>query len=142
MKEEKVPQNVLESLDFTAKPDSMLEQMEKELISINTQGQTEETDGIAIRTLRDSKEVGMAALAAENGYQVILAVPDNMDDEKRLLVDTYGSRFILMTGEDAMKKAVEKAKELSGQEGMKDKVVIVMFPDSEMEETRSNDMTE
>ncbi len=142
MKEEKVPQNVLESLDFTAKPDSMLEQMEKELISINTQGQTEETDGIAIRTLRDSKEVGMAALAAENGYQVILAVPDNMDDEKKLLVDTYGSRFILMTGEDAMKKAVEKAKELSGQEGMKDKVVIVMFPDSEMEETRSNDMTE
>lgn len=142
MKEEKVPQNVLESLDFTAKPDSMLEQMEKELISINTQGQTEETDGIAIRTLRDSKEVGMAALAAENGYQVILAVPDNMDDEKKLLVDTYGSRFILMTGEDAMKKAVEKAKELSGQEGMKDKVVIIMFPDSEMEETRSNDMTE
>lgn len=142
MKEEKVPQNVLESLDFTAKPDSMLEQMEKELISINTQGQTEETDGIAIRTLRDSKEVGMAALAAENGYQVILAVPDNMDDEKKLLVDTYGSRFILMTGEDAMKKAVEKAKELSGQEGMKDKIVIVMFPDSEMEETRSNDMTE
>lgn len=142
MKEEKVPQNVLESLDFTAKPDSMLEQMEKELISINTQGQTEETDGIAIRTLRDSKEVGMAALAAENGYQVILAVPDNMDDEKKLLVDTYGSRFILMNGEDAMKKAVEKAKELSGQEGMKDKVVIIMFPDSEMEETRSNDMTE
>ena len=64
MKKEQIPQNVLQDIEYTVRPDGMTEQVEKELFDISADGQAENTDGVIFHMIRDDKEIGRMALAA------------------------------------------------------------------------------
>lgn len=58
--------------------------------------------------------VGLAAIAAARGYRAVLVMPDNMSEERKLLLKAHGAELVLTEGEKGMQGAIEKAEELKG----------------------------
>lgn len=56
--------------------------------------------------------IGLAAVAAAKGYQVLLTLPETMSVERRRLLQAYGARLVLTEGTEGMKGAIAKAEEL------------------------------
>ncbi|MFW6266600.1 MAG: cysteine synthase A [Halanaerobiales bacterium] len=59
--------------------------------------------------------IGLALIGSNQGYNVILVMPDTMSQERRDLLKAYGAKLVLTPGDKGMKGAIEKARELVSQ---------------------------
>lgn len=59
--------------------------------------------------------IGLAAVAAARGYQVVLTMPETMSIERRNLLKAYGAKVVLTEGTKGMKGAIAKAQELASE---------------------------
>lgn len=71
--------------------------------------------GTIIEGTSGNTGIGLAALGAAKGYKVKICMPDNVSQERRILLKSYGAELYLTPGEQNMAGAGAKAQELLAQ---------------------------
>ncbi|MEE2974844.1 MAG: cysteine synthase A [Thermodesulfobacteriota bacterium] len=56
--------------------------------------------------------IGLALICAAKGYKLILAMPEDMSEERRMMLTAYGAKVVLTPKEDQMQGSIDKCKEL------------------------------
>ena len=69
-------------------------------------------DTVIIEPTSGNTGIGLAAVAASRGYKVMIVMPDNMTEERKLTLRAYGAELVLTPGEEDIEGAIRKADEL------------------------------
>ena len=56
--------------------------------------------------------IGLAALCAVRGYKCIIVMPENMSEERKMLISAYGASLVLTPSSEGMDGAINKANAL------------------------------
>ncbi len=72
-------------------------------------------ESVIIEPTSGNTGIGLAAVGASRGYRVIIVMPDNMSQERKILMTAYGAELVLSDGKEGMAGAIKKADELAAK---------------------------
>lgn len=68
--------------------------------------------GTIVEATSGNTGIALAMVGAARGYKVILAMPETMSKERRVLLRAFGAEIVLTPGPDGMRGAVETAQDI------------------------------
>ena len=111
--EEKTGASVFGKLEYFNPAGSVKDRIAKAMIDDAEAKGILGPDSVIIEPTSGNTGIGLAAVAAARGYQIILTMPETMSIERRNLLKAYGAKVVLTQGVNGMKGAIEKAQELA-----------------------------
>jgi cysteine synthase A len=103
---------VLAKLEFYNPSSSVKDRLGVAIVDAAEKSGQLKPGGTIIEATSGNTGIAIAMVAAARGYKAVLAMPETMSKERRLLLRAYGAELVLTPGSEGMRGALEKADEL------------------------------
>ena len=79
-------------------------------------------DSIIVEPTSGNTGIGLALVGMQKGYKVIIVMPENMSQERKLLIKSLGAELILTPADESINGSVQKVEEMAKNN---DKIVVL-----------------
>ncbi len=104
--------NLLAKLEFFNPLGSVKDRIADYMISEGERQGLIDSETLIIEPTSGNTGIGLAFVCAARGYRLLLTMPDTMSTERRKLLAHLGAELVLTPGDQGMKGAIEKAREI------------------------------
>ncbi|WP_285113608.1 cysteine synthase A [Leifsonia sp. fls2-241-R2A-40a] len=109
---EGVGATVLAKLEFYNPAGSVKDRIGVAIVDAAEKAGALKPGGTIVEATSGNTGIALAMVGAARGYKVILAMPETMSKERRVLLRAFGAEIVLTPGPDGMRGAVETAQEI------------------------------
>lgn len=115
IKKDELKADVLAKLEYFNPAGSVKDRIAKEMILDALEKGLINENTTLIEPTSGNTGIGLSAVATALNLKIIITMPETMSVERRNLMKAYGAELVLTPGNEGMKGAIAKAKELASQ---------------------------